>query len=313
MTSTPDNNSQQRTTTPEPVQSLQINSHSLPVVITLFLLSFFFIGFFSIYFVRCVVSLFLRRSNSQNNNNNIVSNKSHGLDPSIVSSFPTFVYSSVKKHRRERSSRLECAVCLSEFNDDDVIRLITMCNHSFHPECIDLWLECHTTCPVCRLNLDPSEKSPEVILEVTDAATTTETTTATTTEHGEEQESGHMEGNSSPPHHVVFVNDEQIQDCMGDRDEEEERTRKRKRRNEVVNYGDTGRSDEEHATQTDKFSSGDDRFTLRLPEHVKETLSRGHTLTVSCTTFGDFSNDVVTGKDGPGELSRYSVRDAIKV
>ncbi|KAI3869175.1 hypothetical protein MKX03_028781 [Papaver bracteatum] len=313
--STPDNGQQR---TPEAEPSLQINNHSLPVIITLFLLSFFFLGFFSIYFVRCIVSIFLRRSNAQNSNN-VVINKSQGLDPSIVSSFPTFVFSSVKSHRQERSSILECAVCLSEFNDDDIIRLITMCNHSFHPECIDLWLESHTTCPVCRLNLDPSEKSPEIILEVND--TTTGTTTATTMAHEDEQETDHTEENNNY-HHVIFVNDEQIHGT-GDGDEEEERKRKRRRQNECVSCGDTGGRDEEHVGPTDKFSrshstghsikSGDDRFTLRLPEHVKETLYRGHTLTASCTTFGNFSADVVSGKDGPGELSRYSVRDTIKV
>ncbi|KAI3976839.1 hypothetical protein MKX01_008697 [Papaver californicum] len=314
MTSTPDN-SQQRT--PEAAeQSLQINNHSLPVIITLFLLSFFFLGFFSIYFVRCIVSIFLRRNHTQNNTN-VAINKSQGLDPSIVSSFPTFVYSSVKSHRRERSSRLECAVCLSEFDDDDVIRLITMCNHSFHSECIDLWLASHTTCPVCRLNLDPSEKSPEVILEVNDTATTTTTTTIMA--HEDEQGTDHMQGNSNHHHHVVFVNDEQIHGA-GDGDEEE---RKIRRQDECVSCRDTGGRDDEHNGPAEKFSrshstghsikSGDDRFTLRLPEHVKATLSRGHTLTVSCTTFGNFSADVATGKYGSGELSRYSVRDTIKV
>ncbi|KAI3970778.1 hypothetical protein MKX01_024425 [Papaver californicum] len=316
--STPDNSQQPN---PEAEQSLQINNHSLPVIITLLLFSFFFLVFFSIYFVRCIVSIFLRRNNTQNNSN-VVINKSQGLDPSIVSSFPTFVYSSVKSHRRE-SSRLECAVCLSEFDDDDVIRLITMCNHSFHSECIDLWLASHTTCPVCRLNLDPSEKSPEVILEVNDTATSA-TTTTTTMAHEDEQGTDHMEGNSNH-HYVVFVNDEQIHGA-GDGDEayeEDERERKIRRQNECVSCEDTGGRDDEHKGPAEKFSrshstghsikSGDDRFTLRLPEHVKETLSRGHTLTVSCTTFGNFSADVATGKNGSGDLSRYSVRDTIKV
>ncbi|CAN6825371.1 unnamed protein product [Brassica oleracea] len=49
----------------------------------------------------------------------------------------------------------ECAICLSEFSEEDTVRLITMCRHGFHSVCIDLWFESHKTCPVCRCELDP--------------------------------------------------------------------------------------------------------------------------------------------------------------
>uniref|UniRef100_A0A7N0UMS5 RING-type E3 ubiquitin transferase n=1 Tax=Kalanchoe fedtschenkoi TaxID=63787 RepID=A0A7N0UMS5_KALFE len=82
-----------------------------------------------------------------------------GLDPAVVESFPTFVYADVKRLKIGKSS-LECAVCLSEFEEDETLRLLPKCNHVFHPECIDLWLSGHTTCPGCRANLSrkPSEK-----------------------------------------------------------------------------------------------------------------------------------------------------------
>ncbi|CAN7009413.1 unnamed protein product, partial [Brassica oleracea var. botrytis] len=48
----------------------------------------------------------------------------------------------------------ECAICLSEFSDEDTVRLITVCRHGFHSVCIDLWFESHKTCPVCRCELD---------------------------------------------------------------------------------------------------------------------------------------------------------------
>ncbi|GAU21427.1 hypothetical protein TSUD_32580 [Trifolium subterraneum] len=50
---------------------------------------------------------------------------------------------------------VECAVCLNEFQETEKLRLISKCDHVFHPECIDEWLGSHTTCPVCRANLVP--------------------------------------------------------------------------------------------------------------------------------------------------------------
>jgi len=44
----------------------------------------------------------------------------------------------------------ECSICLSEFNDDSLVRLLK-CEHGFHPECVDIWLkEYKYNCPVCR-------------------------------------------------------------------------------------------------------------------------------------------------------------------
>ncbi|CAI0551117.1 unnamed protein product [Linum tenue] len=62
------------------------------------------------------------------------------------------VYSAVKGLKIGKGA-LECAVCLNEFEDDETLRLIPKCDHVFHPECIDAWLESHTTCPVCRADL----------------------------------------------------------------------------------------------------------------------------------------------------------------
>ncbi|XP_021742845.1 E3 ubiquitin-protein ligase ATL31-like [Chenopodium quinoa] len=77
---------------------------------------------------------------------------SYGLDPTVVKSFPTFEYEAVKSKMIGKNT-LECAVCLMEYNDIDVLRLIPKCDHVFHAECVDDWLVNHATCPVCRFNL----------------------------------------------------------------------------------------------------------------------------------------------------------------
>ncbi|XP_022997189.1 RING-H2 finger protein ATL34-like [Cucurbita maxima] len=77
-----------------------------------------------------------------------------GLDAAVIASFPTFVYSNVKGLKIGKGA-LECAVCLSEFEDDNTLRLLPKCSHVFHSDCIDAWLVSHSTCPVCRASLVP--------------------------------------------------------------------------------------------------------------------------------------------------------------
>ncbi|KAJ9560578.1 hypothetical protein OSB04_005738 [Centaurea solstitialis] len=77
-----------------------------------------------------------------------------GIDPTVVASFTTFTYSTVKEIMIGKQA-LECAVCLNEFQDHEALRLLPKCNHVFHRDCIDEWLGLHITCPVCRASLVP--------------------------------------------------------------------------------------------------------------------------------------------------------------
>lgn len=47
----------------------------------------------------------------------------------------------------------DCLVCLSEFQENEVLRLLPKCNHAFHIPCIDTWLRSHTNCPLCRAGI----------------------------------------------------------------------------------------------------------------------------------------------------------------
>ena len=50
-----------------------------------------------------------------------------------------------------------CSVCLGDYQADDKLQQIPACGHTFHMDCIDLWLTSHTTCPLCRLTLIPTQ------------------------------------------------------------------------------------------------------------------------------------------------------------
>ncbi|KAF8036299.1 hypothetical protein BT93_C2124 [Corymbia citriodora subsp. variegata] len=72
-----------------------------------------------------------------------------GIDKEVIESLPFFRFSSL----RGSKEGLECAVCLSKFEDVEILRLLPQCKHAFHIDCIDRWLESHSSCPLCRLRL----------------------------------------------------------------------------------------------------------------------------------------------------------------
>ncbi|XP_021846428.1 E3 ubiquitin-protein ligase ATL6-like [Spinacia oleracea] len=78
-----------------------------------------------------------------------------GLDPAILVAFPVFTYSDVEGLGLTKGplGPVECAVCLSPFEEKDTLRLLSKCYHVFHLHCVDRWLAAHTTCPLCRANL----------------------------------------------------------------------------------------------------------------------------------------------------------------
>ncbi|KAF5732075.1 RING-H2 finger protein ATL60-like [Tripterygium wilfordii] len=68
-----------------------------------------------------------------------------GLDPAILGSIPVLKFDS-----SDFKDGLECAVCLSELEQGEEVRLLPKCNHGFHVDCIDMWFQSHSTCPLCR-------------------------------------------------------------------------------------------------------------------------------------------------------------------
>ncbi|KAJ1379105.1 Zinc finger, RING-type [Sesbania bispinosa] len=48
------------------------------------------------------------------------------------------------------NSPVDCAVCLENLTTGDKCRLLPMCKHSFHAQCVDKWLLKTPICPICR-------------------------------------------------------------------------------------------------------------------------------------------------------------------
>lgn len=69
-----------------------------------------------------------------------------GLEDIVVKLLPVCPYRSNKIHDCSR----ECAVCLSYFEEEESVRILPRCQHTFHLSCIDKWFEAHANCPLCR-------------------------------------------------------------------------------------------------------------------------------------------------------------------
>lgn len=72
-----------------------------------------------------------------------------GLQPSVISAITICKY----KRGEGLVEGTDCSVCLSEFQEDETLRILPKCNHAFHIPCIDTWLRSHTNCPMCRAGI----------------------------------------------------------------------------------------------------------------------------------------------------------------
>ncbi|XP_058751961.1 RING-H2 finger protein ATL54-like [Vicia villosa] len=72
--------------------------------------------------------------------------RTQGLQQSVINAI------SVCKYKKGEGliEGTDCSVCLSEFEEDESLRLLPKCHHAFHLPCIDTWLSSHTNCPMCR-------------------------------------------------------------------------------------------------------------------------------------------------------------------
>ncbi|KAI3836814.1 hypothetical protein MKW98_005147 [Papaver atlanticum] len=91
------------------------------------------------------------------------------LDASVISSLPLFVYKSDLY-----KTGLDCVICLSCFEEDEMGRNLPKCSHVFHVECIDMWLQSHSCCPICRAPVGP-DKATTVINSLATSTPTEET------------------------------------------------------------------------------------------------------------------------------------------
>ncbi|KAE8679843.1 E3 ubiquitin-protein ligase ATL4 [Hibiscus syriacus] len=94
------------------------------------------------------------------------------VEAPFLDSLPLFTFSAITRCSNNGSTAsADCAVCLSKFEPQDQLRLLPLCCHAFHADCIDAWLTSNQTCPLCRCPLFASESDIlKVMLQSSNAA-----------------------------------------------------------------------------------------------------------------------------------------------
>ncbi|CAL5057575.1 unnamed protein product [Urochloa decumbens] len=177
-----------------------------------------------------------------------------GLDPTALAALPVVPYAEIRKHRSSGGGGevvLECAVCLAAFGDGDELRLLPHCSHAFHPDCIDPWLEGHVTCPLCRANLEKPTPPPPLPQTMPQAAV------------------------------AVLVEAEENDDDEEERKQEAaelEKLRCSRRAAWMLPRSRSSVSTAAVAVAAAADTTGGQRFTVRLPPHVREEVLRSRRL-----------------------------------
>ncbi|KAL5705443.1 RING-type E3 ubiquitin transferase [Ranunculus cassubicifolius] len=251
---------------------------SMAIIIIVLISAFFFMGFFSIYIRQCAGDRTDRTVRSTTTGGTGRSRRAlKGLDPTVIETFPTFIYSVVKGLKIGKGT-LECAVCLNEFEDEETLRLLPKCDHVFHPECIDAWLASHVTCPVCRANLVPEsgETSTQTAENQPESDSDNESHSSETPESSNQNQISVdiTDDENRASSHPDVINPMEIP------------FQNRPARSKSLRY--TAKFPRSHSTGHSVIQPGEncERFTLRLPEDIRKKIVNGKlNRTTSCVSF----------------------------
>ncbi|KAL5202750.1 hypothetical protein ABZP36_013702 [Zizania latifolia] len=76
-----------------------------------------------------------------------------GLDPAVIASYPKVPFS---RAAAGVDAETACSICLCEYKEGEMQRMMPECRHRFHLMCLDVWLRRSASCPVCRSSPIPT-------------------------------------------------------------------------------------------------------------------------------------------------------------
>lgn len=91
-----------------------------------------------------------------------------GLDQPIINSYPKFLFTKdIAVSAGDdgfhdgygEGGDTTCSICLCEYMEEEMLRMMPECKHYFHIHCLDAWLKLNGSCPVCRNSPLPTPQS----------------------------------------------------------------------------------------------------------------------------------------------------------
>lgn len=77
-----------------------------------------------------------------------------GLHIDAINSYQTFPYAKdnvVMTITNDHDT--VCSICISDYVESEILRIMPQCRHYFHRDCVDQWLKVNGSCPICRSSL----------------------------------------------------------------------------------------------------------------------------------------------------------------
>ena len=145
-------------------------SLNVPLILFVTFLSLFIFTAFILYLYHCADIFKDGRTRNTGTNTIMLKTTLEGQNREDLTAFPIIVYSKFKDLKMG-NAETECAVCLNELKEQDNLRLLPKCDHVFHMDCIDAWLACHETCPVCRAKQKPCQDEAAIAIRIVESNT----------------------------------------------------------------------------------------------------------------------------------------------
>ncbi|XBH93767.1 hypothetical protein VPH35_084641 [Triticum aestivum] len=82
----------------------------------------------------------------------VVGTESRGLSADTLASLPSVTY---KTKDMQDGNTEQCVICRVEFEEGESLVALP-CNHSYHPDCINQWLQINKVCPMCSAEVSTS-------------------------------------------------------------------------------------------------------------------------------------------------------------
>ncbi|KAK3132820.1 hypothetical protein QOZ80_6AG0528190 [Eleusine coracana subsp. coracana] len=82
----------------------------------------------------------------------VVGTESRGLSADTLASLPSVTY---KTKDVQDGNTEQCVICRVEFEEGESLVALP-CKHSYHPECINQWLQINKVCPMCSAEVSTS-------------------------------------------------------------------------------------------------------------------------------------------------------------